>query len=207
MIDVHCLIHTSEITPYEEQIVAQMQNEKYANFHVVKNGSNIGLGRVVGFLTGKAPYVSYVDYDDLIEPGIFTKINEVMSSGIPWCYTDEVLIDEDGNFIKPGWSSHPELYSENVLQYVRVKPGVHVHHILTFRRDLITPKMCFIMKQLGELPEEYLRTELAAYDFEYINEVGYYYRQHSNNTVNKYESYRFNKEMGNDKRMDVGRGW
>lgn len=205
MIDVHCLVHTANVTAYEEQIIAQMKQEKCANFHIIKNGKNIGLGRVCGFLTGNAPYVSYVDYDDLIEPGIFTKINEVMDTGIPWCYTDEVLVDKYGKYIKPGWSSNPELYPEEILSYVRVKPGVHVHHILTFRRDLITPKMCFIMKQLSELSEEYLRTELAAYDFHHIEEVGYYYRQHENNTLNNYECYRFTKEMRNDSRVDCRR--
>ena len=194
MIDVHCLAHTDSATRYEEELITQMRNEKHINFHVLKNGRNIGLGRVCGFLAGDAPYVSYVDYDDLIEPGIFTKICEVMETGVPWCFTDEVLVDEEGKYIKPGWSSNPGLYPQSLLDYVRVRPGVHVHHILTFRRELLTPKVCFIMKQLYELPEEYLRTELAQYDFVHIEEVGYYWRQHSDNTMPKYESYEFGRK-------------
>lgn len=194
MIDVHCLVHTASVSKFEEELVEQMRHESDAKFHVIKNGSNIGLGRVAGFLTGTAPYVSYVDYDDLIEPGIFTEINEVMSSGVPWCYTDEMLIDVNGVHIKPGWSSNPELYSKDFLEYVKIRPVTHAHHILTFRRDLITPKMCFIMKQLSELSEEYLRTELAQYHFEHIKKVGYYWRQHCNGTMLKYESYKFGKE-------------
>ena len=59
---------------------------------------------------------------------------------------------------------------------------------------MYTPKVCFIMKQLYELPEEYLRTELAQYDFVHIEEVGYYWRQHSDNTMPKYESYEFGRK-------------
>lgn len=194
MIDVHCLVHTKKITSFEEILMKQLSLESDIKLHIIKNGSNIGLGRVTGFLSGTAPYVSYVDYDDMIEPGIFTEINEVMSNGVPWCFTDEMLIDENGEFLKPGWSSSPELYNESILGYVRIKPGVYAHHILTFRRDLITPKMCFIMKQLSELSEEYLRTELAQYHFEHIKKVGYYWRQHKDSTMLKYESYKWGEE-------------
>jgi hypothetical protein len=199
MIDVHCLVYKE--SPYFSQIKAQMEAEEDVCFHVVPNGSNIGLGRAVGFLQGNAPYVSCVDYDDLIEPGIFTKINEVMESKIPWCYTDEMLIDEQGKHIQPGWSSNPKLYKHNVLQFVKVG-NEYVHHILTFRRDLLTLKMLYIMKQLCELPEEYLRTELGYYEHTHIKEVGYYWRQHPENGMKKYQCYRDIERTENDKRMD-----
>ena len=119
MIDVHCLVHKKE-EKFFPLLAEQMENEDNVDFHIIPNGDNIGRGRARGFLTGDAEYVSYVDYDDLIEPGIFTKINEVMNDGFPWCYTDEMLIDEEGKDIQPGWSSNPELYNEYMLDFVAV---------------------------------------------------------------------------------------
>lgn len=199
MIDVHCLVHKE--SKYFYELEKQMKEESDISFHVVSNKENIGLGRVNGFMKGYHKYVSYVDYDDLIEPGIFAKINRVMDTGIPWCYTNEILIDEDGNKIQPGWSSNPELYSPAVLDLVRVNIDEHVHHILTFRRDLITPKILYIMRQLNELPEEYLRTELEKYSRLHINEVGYYWRQHNDNSCKKYEIYKDLERVKNDKRI------
>lgn len=188
MIDVHCLIHKE--SPYTNLILDQMFHERDITFHLIPNGINIGLGRMTGFMTGTAPYVSYVDYDDLIVTGIFSKINDVMNTGIDWCYTDEMLIDENGNNIQSGWSNHPELYKDNILNFVRLNRHEHVHHIVTFKRELITPKMYYIMSQLNELPEEYLRTELSTRSHKHINEVGYYWRQHPDNSMKKYKCYR-----------------
>jgi hypothetical protein len=199
MIDVHCLVHKESF--YFDQVRALMEAEKNVCFHIVQNGSNIGLGRAVGFLQGNAPYVSYVDYDDLIVPGIFSKINAVMESKIPWCYTDEMLIDEQGKEIQLGWSSNPELYKHNLLQFVKVG-NEYIHHILTFRRDLLSLRILYIMKQLIELPEEYLRVELAQYEHTHIKEVGYYWRQHDDNSMKKYECYKDIERNENDKRMD-----
>lgn len=203
MIDVHCLVH-KEDDKYLPLLVKQMQEEDCVNFFLVENGPNIGFGRAGGFLRGNAPYVSYVDYDDLIVPGIFKKINEVMDDGFPWCYTDEMLIDEEGKEIQPGWSSHPELYSPYLLSFVSVGAHDHVHHILTFRRDILTPKMLYIMDQLAELPEEYLRSELEKYHYKHIEEVGYYWRQHPDNTIKQYRCHKDMERVANDKRSDIG---
>ena len=204
MIDVHCLVHRED-TEFFPQLQAQMAEEKDANFHIIPNGTSIGVGRCKGFLTGKSEYVSYVDYDDLIVPGIFSKINDVMSTGIPWCFTDEVLVDKDGNFIQPGWSIAPEIYNPIILEFTRIAEGVHAHHILTFRRDLISIKMIGIMEQLAELAEDYLRTELSKYNYVHIDEVGYLYRQHEKNSVLNFKVARILKEMLDDKRMDSSR--
>ncbi len=186
MIDVHCLRHNDEKV-FFPQLLSQLQREESINLFVIDNGRNIGAGRVKGFSSGKSDYVSYVDYDDLIKPGIFRQINSVMKTGIPWCYTDEWLIDEDGGFIQPGWSVKPEIYSSNILEFVKIGEGEYCHHILTFRRELLTRKLIYIMKQLKELSEEYLRTELMQYMHKHINAVGYFWRQHKNNTFNNYE--------------------
>lgn len=195
MIDVHCLVY-KEDGKYFPQLVDQMTREKNIIFRLISNGNNIGEGRVKGFLTGSSPYVSFVDYDDLIEPGIFTKINTVMESGAAWCYTNEMLIDEENRLIQPGWSSNPELYKESILGYLRINGNIYPHHIVAFRRELFIPRMLYIMKQLKELPEEYLHLELAQHKEVHINEVGYYWRQHEHNGMKQYECYKDGKRLG-----------
>jgi hypothetical protein len=189
MIDVHCLIHKkSPFTPY---LIKQMETEPAVTFHPIINGSNIGLGRAVGFTKGINPYVSFVDYDDMIESGIFTKINEVMEAGADWCYTDEVLIDRDGAILQPGWSSHPHLFSRSILDMVQIGLNEYANHIITLRRELLTPKILFIMKQLKELSEPYLFTELSKYERTHIKEIGYYWRQHEDNATKRLEYVQF----------------
>lgn len=195
MIDVHCLLY-KEDNKYFPQLLKQLMTEKDIMFYPVYNGTNIGEGRVKGFLTGSSPYLSFVDYDDLIEPGIFTKINSVMETGVAWCYTNEMLIDEENRILQPGWSSNPELYSESILSYLRINKTIYPHHIVAFRRDLFTPRMLYIMKQLKELPEEYLHLELAQYEGTHINEVGYYWRQHEFNGMKQYECYKDGVRLG-----------
>ncbi|MCP3924918.1 MAG: hypothetical protein GY714_20255 [Desulfobacterales bacterium] len=193
MIDVHCLRHNDERV-FFPQLLKQLGKEECINLFVLKNDDNIGAGRVKGFLTGTSDYVSFVDYDDLIEPGIFKKINDVMDTGVPWCYTDEMLIDESGNILQPGWSSDPKLYTKYILGFVDIGENMHCHHILTFRRELITSRIKYIMKQLKELPEEYLKTELMQYERKHIETVGYYWRQHENNGYLNYECSRDYRE-------------
>jgi hypothetical protein len=127
-----------------------------------------------------------------------------METGVNWCYTDEVLVDEQGKYLQPGWSSNPELYKENILGFVRVGDE-YVHHILTFKRSLLSPKLIYIMKQLKELPEEYLRTELASGSHVHIKEVGYFWRQHKGNSMKTFESYKAIERGENDKRMGIAR--
>lgn len=201
MIDVHCLIHKE--SEYFNLINEQMLSERDAKFYVLTNGSNIGLGRCRGFLTGTSPYVSYVDYDDLIEPGIFSIINKVMDSGAYWCYTNEALINKDGEILCEGWAKYPENFHPSIIDFVDLGAGVRPHHILTFRRELITPRMIYIMEQLSEHSEEFLRMELSRYPVNFIDVIGYYWRQHDDSTLQKYRSFRDFMRLKDDKRIDA----
>jgi len=187
-IDVHCLVH-KEIK-YFPILKRQMEKED-VNFFVINNGTNLGEGRIKGFTKGNSPYVSFVDYDDLVEPGIFNLIEKVLDSGYDWCYTDEMLIDKDGNYINPGWSSHPFLYHPYLLKFNKIGDNKYCHHILAFRRELITVEMLYILKQLSEYTISYIMGELSKHKNHYhIPCIGYYWRIHGDNAIFKSAAYK-----------------
>jgi hypothetical protein len=200
MIDVHCLIH--KYSPFFHKIHTQMSNEDNVNFHIINNTNLIGNGMCLGFSLGNSDYVSYVDYDDLIEPGIFKEIEDVMDQGYDWCYTDQKLIDENDNILQEGWSSCPELYNESILQFTRYNNIDCFHHILTFKRKLITLDIACMLKEMHELPETYLARELyrKSKNYKHINKIGYYWRQHQDNWYKKtsYYNYLINGGKNND---------
>ncbi len=199
-IDVHCL--TYKASPFFPLLKRQMKEEN-VSFHVIQNGDNIGEGRVRGFLIGDNPYLSFVDDDDLIQPGIFQKVEEVLFQGYDWVYTDEYLIDKDGDWIQPGWSSNPELYSPELLHFMEVTEGVHCHHLLIFKRELLTPYLIFIMLQLKELAESFLMKELGRHpNLYHLKEVGYYWRQHEENTFKSFRCYQFFENLRKEEEKD-----
>lgn len=184
MIDVHCLVHKP--SPFFPTLQKQMQAESCVNFFVVDNGPNIGEGRAKGFSLGKSPLVSFVDYDDLIDPGIFDEINWVLGLGYDWCYTDEIIIDAEGNDLSEGWASRPDLYVDDILNLHRISDTDYCHHILAFRRELLTKEMAYIMRQCVELSEVYLKDELRrTSNYCHIDRVGYYWRIHGDNGLLK----------------------
>jgi len=195
MIDVHCLIHRdSSFFPLLEK---QMKEEN-VNFYPIINGKNIGAGRVKGFLSGDNPYVSFVDYDDLIQPGIFEKIEYYLNKGFDWVYTDEMLIDEEGNEIQPGWSSNPELYSPELLLFMEASERQYCHHIVAFKKEILRLDHLFIMIQLSELAESYLFRELGRNNnFYHLKEIGYYWRQSEDNVYKQFTSYKLILELLN----------
>jgi hypothetical protein len=152
---------------------------------------------VNGFLTGTSPYVSFVDYDDLIQPGIFKKVVDILERGYDWVYTDQMLIDEFGNPLQPGWSSNPELYRPELLAFMKINDNdEHCHHIVAFKRGLLRLDHLFIMSQLSELTECYLFRELGRHsNFYHLKEIGYYWRQHEDNGFKKFFCYKTITEM------------
>jgi len=168
-----------------------MESEKDICFHIIPNGTNIGFGRVRGFLVGKSPYVSFVDYDDLIQPEIFFEINQILESGYDWCYTDEMLINEEGEELQPGWSSHPELYSPLLRSFQTFNSKDCCHHIVAFRRNLLRIDNLYIMRQLTELAEAYLYRELGRNNnYYHLQKVGYFWRQHENNGYKQFKAWK-----------------
>jgi len=140
LVDVHMLRLSKTDPVLLEQCMASLRDEPIYLHHLDGEVGHIGRGRVNGFMCGSAPYVSYVDPDDLVVPGAFEACVEELEQQPEACgaYTDELLIDENGKTLGPGmWSG----IAWNPL--LQLEPR-YLHNGAVMRR-------CFVEKYLLEL--------------------------------------------------------
>lgn len=69
MIDAHILVHAGTKPEWLDRCLDSFKGEPIVP-HVVHNGENIGAGRAVGYTLGTSEYVTYVDSDDYLLPGV-----------------------------------------------------------------------------------------------------------------------------------------
>ncbi len=183
MIDIHILIHPTANLQWLHEIVCQLDQEEGVNIFPIHNQLSIAEGRMEGYQLGSAPFVGFVDCDDLIEPGIFGKILAAFRDGAEVVSCNEQLMSEDGTRFTPGVLMMPSLYPpwvQSLFPYKDIN-----HHIFCFRRELLNPD--YVADSAMVLAE----TALALGDCTYaavkdigsrkavlIPEVGYYYRRH-----------------------------
>ncbi len=156
---------------FHEQCLESLKEEPI-NLHTVPamNG-HIGVARCNGFRAGTSEFVSYVDDDDYIVPGIFKK-----------CYQ---VLDENPNAIGV-------VTQEQVLKGDKLIPPVvlptdkkwqefvkYMHHLVVFRREAVRP-YTERMKNYAWGSEYTLLIELLSdgHEFAILNEVGYIWRLH-----------------------------
>lgn len=187
MIDIHIIKYN--INPkYFDQCLKSLETNKNINIYFVDGYENhIGKGRYDGYKKGTSKYVSKIDPDDFVAPGIYDKMLEFMENydtteKICGVYAWEEVIYEDG--------THKGFVSNYKKEWKR----------FDLRSDVI-PNNCFIMKR--EYVEKYLNEikkwryradsllqQLITLDGIWITypEIGYYWRHHSNNTFNRPET-------------------
>jgi len=171
-IDVHILTLPGEDKRLFDICLDSLKNEP-VNIHICEGIVGCtGTARANAFLKGTAKYVSFVDPDDYIEPGIFDKCLEVLESKNCNVYTTENYVDDGGNFLMVGpQSTHPWSYTSMRRMYVLV------HHLVVYQRVVVEKHLHWI-RGVSSL-SEYMLNLLCSLDvpFEHINEVGYYWRQ------------------------------
>lgn len=140
VIDVHVLL-LPDTNPVWWQECRETLRAEPVHLHLVEGiEGHIGKGRARGFDLGTTPYVSCVDPDDLVIPGAFEACLQALENHPEACgaYTDQLLMDAEGNVIKPGiWSGRPW----NPLLQLEPK---YLHPVYVMRR-------CFVRKYLLEL--------------------------------------------------------
>lgn len=139
-IDVHVLLLPKTNPVWWSECLNSLRDEP-VNLHLVDGVvGHIGRGRSKGFGLGNAPFVSCVDPDDLVIPGAFAACMEALEAHPEACgaYTDQLIIDPEGQVIKPGiWSG----MAWNPLLQLEPK---YLHPVYVMRR-------CFVKKYLLEL--------------------------------------------------------
>lgn len=132
-IDVHILVLPSTDRRLLQLCIDSFVDEP-VKLHVIDGiPGHVGKARVNGFQQGDLPYVSYVDPDDLVISGAFSACLDVLQDRPDACgaYTDELLIDPQGNILEPSlWSGIPW----NPLLQLEPK---YLHHVCVMRRSYV----------------------------------------------------------------------
>jgi hypothetical protein len=139
---------------------------------------NIGRGRLLGYSQGCAPYVSFADDDDIVEPGAIDACIEALhrNPGAAGAYTDEVWIDERGNWLRDGLSVGVEW---SLKWHLSTSFGVH--HLLVMRRDVLMPLLPIVDGFARSA--DWTLTRLLALKGRWIHVpmIGYRWRRHAEN--------------------------
>lgn len=175
-IDVHVIMHPHyDRTESRERLLAQLANEPVNVYLTPGTYKHIGRSRYDGFTQGSAPLCSYVDDDDLIEPGIFTKCLKAFEDdpSLDGLCTREVIHGKSGSVTTSQFShlfyDHRHLYD--------------IHHLPVFSRAVIEP----YLPKLLDLPdgaEHSLWAYMLLDDARilHIPEIGYHWNIHEENS-------------------------
>lgn len=187
MVDVHIITRPTDNQKWLCQCIDSLEDEPVTVHLVDGVQGDTAAGRMKGFSQGNHPYVSFVDPDDYVRPGIFKKLVNVLER-LPeavMAYSDQVLVDEYSNEILPGWSADPSYFwAHGQPISLLCSQGQYIHHLNVMRRDAVTRCLPLTPKQ-G--PEAVLFRKLARLGWlMHVPVVGYYWRQHANNTYKTY---------------------
>ena len=177
LVDVHIIAGKKE--RWIEECLASLSKEHVNIWFVPRIEGNTAKAREIGFRQGQADYVSFVDPDDRIVPGVFEKCLSAMNAdqSLSGVYTDEILIDEQGKYLMDGWSKSTQLFPEQQL-IADIFRGVH--HLQVLRREYV--EKCLPLK--GKLmPEPILTSDIRQYGpLLHLPIVGYHWRIYKDQT-------------------------
>lgn len=155
MIDCHVLLQPNREN-YQAQLFALLEREPVNIIKLDAVQGHIGQARHAGFRSGSSEFVTFVDDDDLIEPGMFAAALDVLQANEQWAgvFFHEQHIDNAGNKTPSQSSRIP--YSKTALAAV---PGAF-HHGL-FRRWAVERVIRCVL-DWPTYPEPVLFANLAA---------------------------------------------
>lgn len=138
---------------------------------------HIGEGRYRGFQLGTAPFLTFVDPDDVLHAGAIGRCVEALKQhpNAAVALTREVLQYDTHAFCKP-----LDLYQDAKHDSILLA-GV-THHLVVYRREMVEPFFS-ILRDHPLLPEPHFHRAIAEYhDFVFVPEIGYRWRIHAGNT-------------------------
>lgn len=190
LVDVHLICGTRE--PWLDDCLASLKDEPITLWPIDRIEGDTAAARERGFRCGTLPYVSFVDPDDMVVPGIFQQCADLLDENpdLVGVYTDELLVNRRGEYLMDGWSldDTPFLrfgYRQALMQ------GIHHLHVL--RREVV--EQCLPLKT-KRMPEPVLMHELAQFgDLHHLCEVGYFWRIHGKNTFFSYTTDELDEAM------------
>lgn len=171
-IDVHILRSSNENSHWLSECLNSLSNELINIHHSPSIKGDTRLARFNAYHLGGAPYVSYVDSDDMIVPGIFElcKVFLDENPGVGGVYTRSYLIDTDG-----GVTGLLENTGDMIVHQLVVMRRVHVIDTYNKSWTQISP----VRTESIDFFREY-----TAHGWQQINKMGYKWRLHGTNTHN-----------------------
>ena len=167
-----------------------LKDEPVNLYFVNGKRGQIGYGRAESLRCGSLPYIAFVDPDDEVEPGIFEKIIPLLSDYPVHVYTDEILIDEDGNKICDGWSIDRDILNKVPKDLIPLlwdkQNKSYFHHLNVFSRD---EALLYLQKlYVGHRGiEGFLFQHIGKFGIvKHLSEIGYRWRMHKHNISNHF---------------------
>ena len=156
--------------------------------------NNMWEGRCRGYRLGTAPYVSFVDPDDIVMPGAFQACLDALESEpeVGGAHTNSAIIDEEGNITR----------KRMIREDYRMTIARHrVHQIAVMRRPVLEKAM-----ELIEVPDDtivfadyviFAHAAMVA-PWRFLHITGYQWRQHEggqHNLIDRKERQRRTKQV------------
>ena len=168
-VDVHVL-KVAAHARYHRECFASLLREPI-NLHLLDGSEgDIGQGRYEGFRQGEAEFVSYVDDDDYVKPGVFRKCVDLLDArpeaiGV---VTNEERVWENGEV----FYTHRPIVMDGYVH-------ANLHQLKVWRRELILPYTEFML----ECPYRsehimVMRTLADGHRYVHLDEVGYVWRNY-----------------------------
>jgi len=145
------------------------------NVHIIEGVvGHIGKGRIKCLQVGSEPYVAYVDPDDLVCRGAFQACIDALEAQPDkvLAYTREAWLHESGLMYAAHGRNHYEPFFGTEDEAFRA------HHLCVYRRSAL-PDLGFLA-DYPNMPEQALKQRLWDNNFAFIDQVGYGWRKHDN---------------------------
>ncbi len=186
MIDVHMLHLESENKDWELESIDRLNQEPNITIHHLPGiFRNTKQARINGYSIGTSEYVSFVDPDDLIEPGIFAKCQKVLDLNphLIGVYTRSSIIDENANIVKDYMKPYREWRDLYMFQNY-----FEIHQLVVIRRkysDIVNKQIELLTKEgryTSDTYVEHLRYTLLGLlgPWKALPDLGYHWRSDGN---------------------------
>ena len=179
-IDVHILHMPNENQNWWEECKQSLNNHPINIHELSAIEGDQWTARLNGFRAGNAPYISFVDPDDVVKPDIFQKCLDILESNPNICgvYTNSEIVDEKGKVIGPRLMNDKDQWT--MERHLRLPTPVH--QIAVMRRDVFEQAIELIGEPLNThgLVEFMIFSYIAVVaPWYFLDEIGYQWRRHN----------------------------
>lgn len=194
-IDINIIIHPPEDTDRKRlltlpELLSSLSTEP-VNVHLIRNmelADNVFERRKIGYLAGYAPFVSYVDDDDVVRPGVYVECLRVLTENpeIGGVYTNSTIRYESGHemrfFKNHEWSLD---WHRSVL--------TPVHQTILIRRSVMEIALERLAEHCGDIPPSMLMEQMiftacaSVAPWKFLNIDGYVWYKKSGGFHTRYQ--------------------